>query len=110
VPWGEFRTAFRGHHLSAGTMRRKLAEFLDLRQGNRSVYKYIQEFNNLAQYGAHHVDTDAKKAKLFRKGLTIQLQDRLILFQNLSYNELASAAIDQEGIGARGEAADGEGE
>jgi hypothetical protein len=31
VPWGEFRTAFRGHHLSAGTMHRKLAEFLDLR-------------------------------------------------------------------------------
>jgi hypothetical protein len=29
VPWGEFRTAFRGHHLSAGTMRRKLVEFLD---------------------------------------------------------------------------------
>jgi hypothetical protein len=67
VPWGEFRTAFRGHHLSADTMRRKLAEFLDLRQGNRSVYEYIQEFNNLAQYGTHHVDTDAKKAELFRK-------------------------------------------
>jgi hypothetical protein len=97
VPWGEFRTAFRGHHLSAGTMRRKLAEFLDLRQGSRSVYEYIQEFNNLAQYGSHHVDTDVKKAELFRKGLTIQLQDRLILSQNLSYNELASAAIDQEG-------------
>jgi hypothetical protein len=30
VPWGEFRTAFCGHHLSAGTMHRKLAEFLDL--------------------------------------------------------------------------------
>jgi hypothetical protein len=73
VPWGEFRTAFRGHHLLAGTMRHKLAEFLDLRQGNRSVYEYIQEFNNLAQYRSHHVDTDAKKAELFRKGLTIQL-------------------------------------
>jgi hypothetical protein len=54
-------------------MRRKLAEFLDLRQGSRTVYEYIQEFNNLAQYGIHHVDTDAKKAELFRKGLTIQL-------------------------------------
>jgi hypothetical protein len=43
------------------------------------------------------VDTDAKKSELFRKGLTIQLQDHLILFQNLSYNELASATIDQEG-------------
>jgi hypothetical protein len=31
VPWGEFRTTFRGHHLSAGTMRHKLAELLDLR-------------------------------------------------------------------------------
>jgi hypothetical protein len=41
VPWGEFRTAFCGHHLSAGTMRRKLAEFLDLDQGNHSVYEYI---------------------------------------------------------------------
>jgi hypothetical protein len=78
-------------------MHHKLAEFLDLHQGNHSVYEYIQEFNNLAQYGGHNVDTDVKKAKLFRKGLTIQLQDRLILSQNLSYNELASAAIDQEG-------------
>jgi hypothetical protein len=54
-------------------MRYKLAEFLDLHQGNCSVYEYIQEFNNLAQYGSHHVDTDAKKVKLFHKGLTIQL-------------------------------------
>jgi hypothetical protein len=41
VLWGEFCTAFHGHHLSAGTMRRKLTEFLDLRQGSRSVYEYI---------------------------------------------------------------------
>jgi hypothetical protein len=97
VPWGEFCTAFHGHHLSAGTLHRKLAEFFDLHQGNRTINEYTQEFNNLAQYGGHHVDTDAKKAKLFHKGLTIQLQDRLILSQNLSYNELASVAIDQEG-------------
>jgi hypothetical protein len=71
VPWGEFRAAFRGHHLLAGTMCHKLAEFLDLHQGNHSVYEYIQEFNNLAQYEGHHVDIDAKKVELFSKGLTI---------------------------------------
>jgi hypothetical protein len=87
-------------------MRRKLAEFLNLRQGNHSVYEYIQEFNNLTQYGSHHVDTNAKKAKLFHKGLTIQLQDRLILSHNLSYNELASVAIDQEGTMKACEAAE----
>jgi hypothetical protein len=96
VLWGEFRATFRGHHLLAGTMRHKLAEFLNLHQGNHSIYEYTQEFNNLAQYGGHHVNTDAKKADLFHKELTIQLQNRLILSQNLSYNELASATIDQD--------------
>jgi hypothetical protein len=52
------------------------------------------------------VVTDAKKAELFRKGLTIQLQDHLILSQNLSYNELASAAIDKEGTMKASEAAE----
>jgi hypothetical protein len=46
-------------------MHRKLAEFLDLHQGSCTVYEYTQEFNNLAQYGGHHVDTDEKKAELF---------------------------------------------
>jgi hypothetical protein len=37
------------------------------------------------------------KVKLFRQGLIIQLQDRLILSPTLSYNKLASTTIDQEG-------------
>jgi hypothetical protein len=39
---------------------------------------------------------DEKKANLYHAGLTIHLQERLIQFASLSYNELASAAIDQE--------------
>jgi hypothetical protein len=93
----EFRIAFCGHHMLAGIVRRKLLEFLDLLYGNHSVYEYAQEFNNLVQYGGHPIDTDEKKVKLYRKGLTIQLQDCLILSPNLSYNNLASAATDQEG-------------
>jgi hypothetical protein len=73
MSWDEFRVAFRGHHLSAGTVRRKLVEFLEPRQGNHSMYEYTQEFNNLTQYGGHHVDSDAKKVELYRKGLIIQL-------------------------------------
>jgi hypothetical protein len=97
MAWDEFRVAFRGYHLSAGTIHRKLVKFLELRQGNRSMYYYTQEFSNLAQYGGHHMDSDAKKAELYCKGLNIQLQDRLVQNLNLSYNDLASTAIDQEG-------------
>jgi hypothetical protein len=42
------------------------------------------------------VDTDEKKANLYREGWTIHLQERLGQLSNLSYNDFASAAIDQE--------------
>jgi hypothetical protein len=61
------------------------------------VYDYIRQFNTLAQYGSYHVDTDEKKASVFYSGLTVQLQGHLHMFPNLSYNELASTAIDNEG-------------
>jgi hypothetical protein len=56
----------------------------------------MRQFNTLAQYGSYHMDTDEKKANLFYNGLTIQLQDRLVPFPILSYNDLASAVIDHE--------------
>jgi hypothetical protein len=79
-----------------GLLRSKLKKFLDLEQGNHSVYDYTRQFNTLAQYGTYHVDMDEKKANLYHAGLTIYLQERLVHLSSLSYNELASAAIDQE--------------
>jgi hypothetical protein len=92
--------------MSAGTVCLKLFEFLDLHQGDHLVYEYTQEFNNLAQYGGHHIDTNEKKAELNHTGFTIQLQDHLILFPNLSYNNLASANTDEEGTMRACEAAE----
>jgi hypothetical protein len=73
-----------------------LKEFLDLEQGNHSVFDYTRQFNTLAQYGSYHIDMDEKKANLYRAGLTIHLQERLVYRSSLSYNEWASAATDQE--------------
>jgi hypothetical protein len=58
------------------------------------VYEYIKKFNYLAQYGIHHVDTDEKKAKLFRKGMNLPLQDRLVWICGVSFNALVSATIE----------------
>jgi hypothetical protein len=38
VQWDEFRVAFRCH-ISVGTVHHKPSKFLDLRQGNYSVYE-----------------------------------------------------------------------
>jgi hypothetical protein len=42
VPWGELCTAFRAHHLSACQLCSKRKEFLDLEQGNHSVFDYTR--------------------------------------------------------------------
>jgi hypothetical protein len=64
VAWDEFRTAFLAHHLSTGLLRSKLKEFLDLEQGNHSVFDYMRQFNTLAQYRTYHVNTNKKKDML----------------------------------------------
>jgi hypothetical protein len=42
VPWDEFCTTFRAHHLSASLLHSKLKEFLDFEQGNYSVLDYTR--------------------------------------------------------------------
>jgi hypothetical protein len=96
VPWGEFYTAFRAYHLSTGLLRTKLKEFLDLEQVNHNVFNYMRQFNTLAQYRSYHIDMDEKKANPYHAGLSIHLQELLIQFASLLYNDLVSAAIDQE--------------
>jgi hypothetical protein len=71
VEWREFKAAFRGHHIPAGIMDRKLNEFLALTQGNRTVLQYAQDFNDLCQYVGYHADTDEKKRDRFRRGSTL---------------------------------------
>jgi hypothetical protein len=78
-------------------MHRNMREFLDLQQGTANVYEYIRKFHYLAQYGTHHVDTNEKKAELFRRELSLPLQDCLVRFHDLSFNALVSVAIAQDG-------------
>ncbi len=96
VEWREFKAAFRGHHIPAGIMDRKLNEFLALTQGNRIVLQYAQAFNDLCQYAGYHADTDEKKRDRFRRGLSTKLRDRLNTVRANSYNELVNMAISQE--------------
>jgi hypothetical protein len=64
----EFKTAFRGHHIPAGILDRKLNEFLALTQGTHTVLQYAQAFNDLCQYAGYHADSDEKKRDYFHRG------------------------------------------
>jgi hypothetical protein len=42
-------------------MRKKRQEFMDLKQGGRSMHDYSKQFNHLAQYVPDQVGTNGKK-------------------------------------------------
>jgi hypothetical protein len=92
VQWAEFREAFRVQHIPTGIMKSKHREFLNLQQGNQSVYVYSKRFNHLTQYAPEQVDTDEKKY-CFMNGLSTKLQERLVLHADWTFLELVSNAI-----------------
>jgi hypothetical protein len=96
VTWEEFKTAFRGHHIPAGILDRKLNEFLALTQGTRTVLQYAQTFNDLCQYAGYHADSYEKKIECFLRGLNTKLRERLNTIHANSFNELVNLAISQE--------------
>jgi hypothetical protein len=73
VPWAEFHDAFRAHYIPAGVMRKKRQEFMDLKQGGRSMHDYSKQFNHLVQYAPDQVDTDEKKKDRFMISLSTKL-------------------------------------
>jgi hypothetical protein len=90
VPWVEFRNAFRAYYIPTGVMRKKRQEFMDLKQGGRSVHDYSKQFNHLAQYAPDQVDTDEKKKDRFMIGLSTKLQERIALNTGGTFPEFVS--------------------
>jgi hypothetical protein len=93
VPWAEFRDAFRAYYIPTSVMRKKHQEFMDLKQGGRSVHDYSKQFNHLAQYTPDQVDTDEKKKDRFMVGLSTKLQERMALNTGGTFPEFVSSIM-----------------
>jgi hypothetical protein len=93
VSWAEFRNAFHAYYILVGVMRKKRQEFMDLKQGGRSVYDYSKQFNHLARYAPDQMDTDEKKKDRFMIGLSTKLQERMVLNTRGIFPEFVSNVI-----------------
>jgi hypothetical protein len=84
---------FRRYHIPEATLKRKVDEFRELRQGNKSVEEYIYQFIELARYASEEVDKDSKKQEMFKKGLTLELRTLLTPQIYPDFNTLMNMAI-----------------
>jgi hypothetical protein len=90
VSWAEFCDAFRTYYIPTGVMREKRQEFMDLKQGGRSMHDYSKQFNHLAQYASDQVDMDETKKDRFMIGLSTKLQERMALNTRGTFLEFVS--------------------
>jgi hypothetical protein len=77
-------------------MAMKHTEFMKWTQGNKSLTKYMQAFNNLARYATELVDTDTKKIASFKCGLSPKLMKTLGTSKCATFNEFISDVLTQE--------------
>src|SRR3954464_360832 len=92
VTWAMFEEGFRTNHVSSGVLSLKRKEFRNLRQTNRTVAEYIEEFNILSRYAPEDVDTDAKRRERFLDGLSDELSVRLLVVYCPTFQELMDKA------------------
>jgi hypothetical protein len=77
-------------------MAMKHAKFMRLTQGNKSLTKFLQAFNNLARYATEFMDTYAKKIASFKRGLSPKLMKTMGTSKCATFNEFISDALTQE--------------
>ncbi|KAI5012277.1 hypothetical protein ZWY2020_024411 [Hordeum vulgare] len=97
VTWEQFKQAFRTAHVSAGAMSLKKREFRNLRQGNRCVAQYVDEFSMLARYAPGDVADDAAKQEKFVEGINDELSIQLTIANFNNYQEQVDKALILEG-------------
>ena len=75
----------------------KKREFRNLRQGNRIVAQYADEFSKLSRYAPDDVATDAAKQEKFMEGLNDEMSMQLMVVTFNNYQELVDKALMIEG-------------
>ena len=75
----------------------KKREFRNLRQGNRTVAQYADEFSKLSRYAPDDVATDAAKQEKFMEGMNDEMSMQLMVATFNNYQELVDKALMIEG-------------
>ena len=74
----------------------KVAKFMHLTQGTKTLTEYMHAFNNLSHYALGFVDTEEKKIESFKRGLGTKLMKTMANSRCTTYNEFISDALTQE--------------
>ncbi|XP_066162121.1 uncharacterized protein [Oryza sativa Japonica Group] len=96
ITWEEFTEGLKKTHIPAGVVALKKREFRTLKQKDRTVTKFLYEFNRLARYAPEDVCTDEERQEKILEGLKDELSVTLISHDYADFHELVDKAIQLE--------------
>ncbi|KAL1225337.1 hypothetical protein V5N11_008996 [Cardamine amara subsp. amara] len=77
--WEEFREEFNTKYFPQQALDRLESQFLDLRQGSKSVREYEAEFNSLKRYAGRDLDDERVQICRFMRGMRLELHNRCLM-------------------------------
>ncbi|XP_028083648.1 uncharacterized protein LOC114284895 [Camellia sinensis] len=97
--WAQFLDVFYKKYCPQSIQDRKVLEFENLKQGNKTVAEYEIQFTELAHFAPHLVDTDYKKARKFEGGLRDSILEKINVLKVQKYVDVLDRAIIVEECG-----------
>ncbi|KAG5564198.1 hypothetical protein RHGRI_000407 [Rhododendron griersonianum] len=92
VTWERFVQGFNDQYCPQSYQLRQEANFTHLVQGDMTVSEYEARFAELSEYAPELVDTEARKCKRFRLGLSSKVVPRLTTYETEDYAALVEMA------------------
>ena len=98
MTWGEFRGLFMSKFFLTYARHTKAREFLELRQGSRTVLEYVAKFIELARFRDDYVATDIAKVRKFEDGLKLSILGKIagFLIQDMDSMVTTTMAIERK--------------
>ncbi|XP_028095885.1 uncharacterized protein LOC114295786 [Camellia sinensis] len=93
VTWAHFLEIFYEKYLPHCVRDKKAAEFMELKQGNKSIAEYKAQFTKLACFAPNMVDTNYKKARQFEGRLCDPTLDKINVFKLPTYVDVLDRAL-----------------
>ena len=97
MAWREFRELFMSKFFPASARHVKAREFLELKQGSKTVLKYVAKFTELVRFGDDYVVTDMAKVRKFEDGLKLSIRGKIVgfLLQDMDFMVRTTMAIER---------------
>ena len=93
MTWGEFRELFMGKFFPTSARHAKAREFLELKQGNITVFEYVAKFTELARFEDDYVATYMAKVRKFVDGLKLSIRGKIVGFLQQDMDSMVRTAM-----------------